>query len=128
MLLEGQSFDHYRIVCPLKSGGMGEVYLANDTHLDRQVAIKVMRIDTSRDSYRQAAQEAARLFLREAQAIARLDHPHILPLYASGEKLINGAWHMYMIMPFRHEGSLFEWLHNHGASIILSLWDIERIV
>ncbi|HLZ81015.1 MAG TPA: protein kinase, partial [Ktedonobacteraceae bacterium] len=101
---------------------------ANDTHLDRQVAIKVMRIDTSRDSYRQAAQEAARLFLREAQAIARLDHPHILPLYASGEKLINGAWHMYMIMPFRHEGSLFEWLHNHGASIILSLWDIERIV
>src|SRR6266567_7658254 len=95
MLLEGQIFDQYRIVCQLKSGGMGEVYLADDTRLPRQIAIKVIRIDASRHSYRLAAQEATRLFLREAQAIARLDHLHILPLYGSGEKFINGMRLMY---------------------------------
>ncbi len=128
MLLEGQIFDQYRIVCQLKSGGMGEVYLADDTRLPRQIAIKVIRIDASRHSYRLAAQEATRLFLREAQAIARLDHLHILPLYGSGEKFINGMRLMYMVMPFRREGSLIEWLHKHGKSRVLSLWDVERII
>src|SRR6266487_4173006 len=128
MSLEGQLFDQYRIVCQLKSGGMGEVYLADDTRLSRQVAIKVIRIEASRHSYRQATQEATRLFLREAQAIAQLDHLHILPLHGSGEKFINGMRLMYMVMPFRHEGSLIEWLHKHGKPRVLSVRDVERII
>src|SRR5437660_10736065 len=110
MLQEGLLFNQYRIVRRLKSGGMGEVYLADDIQLQRQVAIKVIRADTSRYSDFDEAKEAARLFLREAQAIAKLDHNHILPLYEAGQERINGRLHMFMVMPFRQEGSFAEWL------------------
>jgi len=70
MLAEGQQLSHYRIVSLLKSGGMGEVYLAVDTHLNRQVAIKVINTDALRYAEVDAAKDAARLFLREARAIA----------------------------------------------------------
>ena|SRR5438045_4644482 len=73
MQLEGHQINQYRFIRLLRSGGMGEVYLAYDEHLDRQVAVKVIRTDTSRYPDTQAAREAARLFLREMQAIARLD-------------------------------------------------------
>ena len=127
MLLEGQLFKQYRIVHQLQSGGMGEVYLANDVHLHRKVAIKVIRNDASRYADVDALNDAVRLFLREAQAIAQLDHNHILPLYGVDEESINGIPHMYMVMPFRREGSLADWLHKHNQRI-LSPWDVERIV
>ncbi|GAC1383913.1 MAG: hypothetical protein NVSMB33_12110 [Ktedonobacteraceae bacterium] len=127
-MLEGQLFDHYLIVRCLKSGGMGEIYLADDTHHARQVAIKVIRSDTTHNSAPYTAQEAMRLFLHEAQAIARLDHLHILPLFHSGKKIISGIHFMYMAMPYRHEGSLDEWLRNHHPSSVLSPREVERIV
>ena len=71
MLQEGQQLRHYRIAGLLKSGGMGEVYLAVDTLLHRQVAIKVIQSDAFRYTETDTAREAVRLFLREAQAIAR---------------------------------------------------------
>src|SRR5947209_15186657 len=100
MLLEGQQFAQYRIVRALRSGGMGEVYLADDRQLHRHVAIKVIRTNSSRYNDDTIMQEAARLFLREAQAIAHLDHPHILPLFDYGEDVIDEATLMYMVMPF----------------------------
>src|SRR5438105_8583370 len=127
MLLEGQLFKQYHIVRQLKSGGMGEVYLANDVHLHRQVAIKVIRNDTFDYSDADTSIDAASLFLREARAIARLDHNHILPLYSVDEESINGIPHMYMVMPFRHVGSLTDWLYKHNQRI-LSPRDVERIV
>jgi eukaryotic-like serine/threonine-protein kinase len=60
---------------------MGEVYLATDTRINRQVAIKVIRTEVSLYRESMSAQEATRLFEREARAIASLDHPHILPLF-----------------------------------------------
>ncbi len=128
MLLEGQQLDQYRFVRLLKSGGMGEVYLADDEHLHRQVAIKIIRADTSRYPDTDEAKEAARLFVREAQAIAQLDHIHILPVYGSGEKRVNGASFMYMVMPFRHEGSFTDWLRKRGNARLLSPWDVEIVV
>ena len=128
MQLEGHQINQYRFIRLLRSGGMGEVYLAYDEHLDRQVAVKVIRTDTSRYPDTQAARDAARLFLREMQAIARLDHMNILPVYGSGEKSVNGAKLMFMVMPYRRQGSLADWLQKRDTARPLSLKDTERIV
>lgn len=118
MLPEGQQLGHYSLLRLLKSGGMGEIHLAEDKRLHRQVAIKVVNTDLAYRADAEAAKEAIRLFLREAQVIAQLDHIHILPLYDSDETVINGIPLMYMVMPFRQKGSLDEWLQQqHQLSI-----------
>ncbi len=127
MLPEGQQLSHYRLVRLLKNGGMGEVYLAVDTLLHRQVAIKVIDTDALRYAETSAAQDATRLFLREAQAIAQLDHTNILPLYDSGEQSVNGIALMYMVMPYRQAGSLADWKRTHFGEQVLPLAAVERI-
>src|SRR5205085_10424727 len=104
-----------------------EVYLALDTYLDRQVAIKVIRIDPSHDSDPDVV-EAARLFLREMRVIAQLDHRHSLPVYDSGEEVVEGMTFMYMVMPLRGRGSLTNWLQKRGKAGLLSAKDVEYIV
>src|SRR5262249_30308990 len=70
---------HYRVVRLLGQGGMGRVYVAEDSHLRRQVALKVMHPPL-------AADVAARTrFLREAQALAALEHDRVVPIYQVGE-------------------------------------------
>jgi eukaryotic-like serine/threonine-protein kinase len=128
MLAEGQQLGHYRLLRLLKSGGMGEVYLAVDTLLERQVAIKVIHAGTLRYAGTEAAKDAARLFLREAQAIARLDQTNILPLYDSDEQIVEGISLMYMVMPYRQEGSLADWKRTHFGNLLLPLAAVERIV
>jgi eukaryotic-like serine/threonine-protein kinase len=128
MLAEGQQLGHYRLLRLLKSGGMGEVYLAVDTLLERQVAIKVIHAGTLRYAGTEAAKDAARLFLREAQAIARLDQTNILPLYDSDEQIVEGISLMYMVMPYRQEGSLADWKRAHFGNQLLPLAAVERIV
>jgi hypothetical protein len=69
----------YRLIRLLGQGGFGKVYLAHDDQLDRPVAIKVphpQRIVGERD---------AEAFLAEARTLARLDHPHIVPVYDAGQ-------------------------------------------
>ena len=128
MLTEGQQLSHYRIVSLLKSGGMGEVYHAVDTHLNRQVAIKVINTDALRYAEVEAAKDAARLFLREARAIAQLDQTNILPLYDSGEQIVDGISLMFMVMPYRHAGSLADWKRSHFGDHPLPLAAVECIV
>ncbi|HEX9131048.1 MAG TPA: protein kinase [Ktedonobacteraceae bacterium] len=128
MLPEGQQLSHYQLVRLLKSGGMGEVYLAVDTLLHRQVAIKVIDTDTIRYAETGAAKDAARLFLREAQAIAQLDQTNILPLYDSGEQSVDGTALMYMVMPYRQAGSLADWKRTCFGEHLLPLAAVERIV
>jgi serine/threonine protein kinase len=75
----GQKLGHYEIVTKLGAGGMGEVYRARDTRLERDVAIKVLPVAALSD-------EAARArLLREARAAAGLNHPHICTIYEVGE-------------------------------------------
>ncbi len=129
MLLEGQQCgSHYRLMKLLKQGGMGEVYLAEDTRLHRQVAIKVIYTDFAHAPDPGGAREAAHLFLREARAIGQLDHNHILPLYDSGEDIIDNTKIMYMVMPLRQEGSFGDWLRAHTGKEVLPVPAVERVV
>ncbi|HUS10665.1 MAG TPA: tetratricopeptide repeat protein [Pyrinomonadaceae bacterium] len=74
----GQTISHYRILEPLGEGGMGTVYLAEDTHLGRRVAIKFPSLGSDSHDFR------AR-FLREARAVSELNHPGIATLFDYGE-------------------------------------------
>jgi eukaryotic-like serine/threonine-protein kinase len=77
-LAPGTKLGPYEIVAPLGAGGMGEVYQARDTRLDRSVAIKVLPPHLS------AAPESRARFEREARAISSLNHPHICVLHDVG--------------------------------------------
>ena len=72
----GSTLNHYRLVKALGSGGMGEVYLADDTRLKRQVAIKILPAAVA------AQPDRLDRFEREAQAVAALNHPNIVTLYS----------------------------------------------
>jgi len=80
MVLEGWQIDRYRILQLIGGGAMGDVYLAEDSRIGQQVAIKVIRVEPGLYPDRLNAEEAAHLFQREAQAIVKLDSPHVLPL------------------------------------------------
>jgi serine/threonine-protein kinase len=92
----GRTLGSYRLVEQIGMGGMATVYKAYDPDTDRFVAIKVLPEHFSRDpTFRQR-------FEREAKAIAKLEHLHILPLFAYGED--NGT--AYMVMRYLKAGSL----------------------
>lgn len=75
----GKSVGHYRITAKLGAGGMGEVFLAEDTRLERKAAIKFMPIDMAADP------ERRQRFLNEARAASALNHPHVCVVYDVGE-------------------------------------------
>ncbi|MBK8235994.1 MAG: serine/threonine protein kinase [Deltaproteobacteria bacterium] len=77
----GSTFGRYVVIEPIGRGGMSVVYAAYDPELDRKVALKVLRTSTERPDA--LARERSRL-LREAQAMARLAHPNVVPVYDAG--------------------------------------------
>jgi len=78
--LEGQRIGPYQLASKIGAGGMGEVYKARDTRLDRSVAIKVLTAHVADDPH------ARERFQREARAVAALNHPHICTLHDVGSQ------------------------------------------
>ena len=128
MSLQGLQLGRYRLLNMLGSGGMGEVYLAEDLHIRRQVALKVIRSEATAYPNAQEAGESERLFRREVKAIAMLDHPHILPLFDYGTETVNDSIYTYMVMPLRREGSLATWLRQRGDSAQLTPAQVAHFV
>src|SRR4029078_6174250 len=87
-LIPGQRLGPYEIIAAIGAGGMGEVYRARDTRLDRMVAIKVLSDHVSNNP------QSRERFEREAKAISSLSHPHICPLYDVGQQ--NGIDYLVM--------------------------------
>jgi serine/threonine protein kinase len=93
-----EQFGRYRLIKRLGQGGMGSVYLAEDTQLQRRVALKVANPEAREDP------EARRRLLSEARAAATLDHPYLCPVYDAGE--IDGR--LYLTMAYIDGQSLAE--------------------
>lgn len=87
-LAAGAAIAHYRIVSRLGAGGMGEVYLARDTKLDRNVALKVLPAEMAQDTGRMQR------FVQEAKAASSLNHPNVAYIHEIGEAA--GIWFLVM--------------------------------
>jgi serine/threonine protein kinase/Tol biopolymer transport system component len=101
----GAQIGSYRIDALLGAGGMGVVYRATDTTLNRPAAIKFLSAVMTDDKYRQR-------FRREAQMASALNHPHILTVYGFGEH----AGRQYIATEFVDGGTLEAWLRRPGLS------------
>ncbi|MBL8208136.1 MAG: serine/threonine protein kinase, partial [Blastocatellia bacterium] len=100
-------FDHYEILDALGAGGMGEVYKARDTRLNREVAIKVLPGEVAHDA------ERLRRFEQEARATSALNHPNILTVYDFG----NYEGNPYLVMELLDGEELRAQLNNGGLPV-----------
>ena len=103
----GQALGHYRIEAKLGEGGMGVVYRAHDTHLDRPVAIKVLRPTST------ANPERRRRFQQEARAASALNHPHIIHIY----DIASSAGMDYIVMEFVDGKTLDQLIARNGLPV-----------
>jgi tetratricopeptide (TPR) repeat protein/predicted Ser/Thr protein kinase len=113
----GKVVSHYRILERLGKGGMGEVYLAEDTNLGRRVAIKFPTLTSNERDFR------AR-FLREARAISELSNPHIATLFDYGETTDG---HPFLVMEFVRGRTLARMMRKGQLTLPLALQIIEDV-
>src|SRR3989440_6142916 len=103
----GTQLGRYEIRSKIGAGGMGEVYLAQDTKLDRKVALKILPAELAGNSDRM------RRFVQEAKAAAALNHPHIAHVYEIGES--DGV--NFIAMEFIDGQTMREKIHRERAEL-----------
>ncbi|MGD2110923.1 MAG: protein kinase [Phycisphaerae bacterium] len=113
----GTRLGAYEIVAPIGAGGMGEVYLARDTNLDRQVAVKVLPETMVRDAERVAR------FEREAKLLASLNHPDIAAVYGFDE----AGGKRFLVMEYIEGVTLAQQLENGALPIEEALETAKHI-
>lgn len=115
MIMKGQKInDRYQIIKTIGEGGMANVYLAYDTILDRNVAVKVLRGDLAQD------EKFVRRFQREALSASSLSHPNIVEVYDVGED--NGQY--YIVMEYIEGKHLKQLLKKRGNLTVTEVIDI----
>lgn len=115
MIMKGQKInDRYQIIKSIGEGGMANVYLAYDTILDRNVAVKVLRGDLATD------EKFVRRFQREALSASSLSHPNIVEVYDVGED--NGQY--YIVMEYIEGCQLKQLLKKRGRLTLSEVIDI----
>src|SRR5580704_8989615 len=103
----GQTILHYEILQKLGAGGMGEIYKAQDTRLNRIVAIKVLSGGSAGDP------ERRRRFILEAQAASSLNHPHIITIH----DIISEGNSEYMVMEHVQGKTLVDLIPKGGLTL-----------
>jgi eukaryotic-like serine/threonine-protein kinase len=111
-----ESIAHYRIIKKLGAGGMGEVYLALDTKLDRKVAIKIIRADALTNEH------LTKRLIREAQSAAKLDHPNICAIYDVNET----DSFTFIVMQYIEGETLAERMEREPLSLSTALTIVEQ--
>ncbi|HQZ96757.1 MAG TPA: protein kinase [Pyrinomonadaceae bacterium] len=111
MLNSGEILSHYKIVSAIGAGGMGEVYLAEDSKLGRQVALKVLLSEVSGDKDR------VNRFVQEAKAASALNHPNILTVFEIG----NYEGSQYIATELIKGSTLRDHIRSEPISLIASL-------
>ncbi|HEY7369898.1 MAG TPA: serine/threonine-protein kinase, partial [Thermoanaerobaculia bacterium] len=107
----GARLGPYEILAPLGAGGMGEVYKARDTRLERSVAVKVL------SSHKTPSPETRQRFEREAKTISQLSHPHICALYDVGRE----GETEYLVMELLEGETLSERLSRGAIPLVQTL-------
>src|SRR3990172_8569144 len=113
----GASLGHYEIKSQLGAGGMGEVYLAHDTKLNRKVALKILPADLA------ANQDRMRRFVQEAKAAAALNHPNIAHIYEIGES--DGVH--FIAMEFVDGITLRAKIHNEKSDLRTLIKHMQQV-
>ncbi|WP_330949032.1 Stk1 family PASTA domain-containing Ser/Thr kinase [Virgibacillus sp. MG-45] len=108
--------ERYQIKETIGGGGMANVYLATDIILERDVAIKVLRLEFAND------EEFIARFDREAQSATSLSHPNIVNIYDVGEE----DHILYMVMEYVEGMTLKEYIHRHGPLEVMEAIDIMK--
>ena len=118
-LAPGARLGPYRIDAEIGAGGMGHVFRATDTRLDRKVAIKVL------PQHRWSDPQVRLRFEREARALSSLSHPHLCALYDVGELTQSGASVPYLVMELLEGETLRERLENRLSIRKALLWGAQ---